>query len=153
VSGWTARQATTGDASVLARLLHDFNTEFDTPSPGVELLTERLSTLLASGTTWAAVVGEPAIGCALVTLRTNVWFTGPVALLDEMYVEPSRRDHGAGSALIAELLRWAKATGVGLIEINVDAADTDTMRFYRRHGFSDVDPDTKEPAFYFSLEL
>ena len=39
------------------------------------------------------------------------------------------------------------------IEINVDAGDVDAQRFYERQGFSGVDPDTGERAFYYSLEL
>ena len=36
------RLATVADAAEVARLLHDFNSEFDTPTPGVEWLEARL---------------------------------------------------------------------------------------------------------------
>jgi len=35
----------------------------------------------------------------------------------------------------------------------VDESDVDAQRFYRRHGFSDVDPDSGERASYFLQEL
>lgn len=136
-----------------AQLLHDFNVEFDTPSPGPAVLAPRLETLLESDSTFALLAGEPAVGIALVTLRTNVWYDGRVALLDELYVVPERRDNGIGSALITELLDRARAGGIDLIEINVDEGDVDTQRFYHRHGFSSTEPTTGERAFYFSLEL
>jgi GNAT superfamily N-acetyltransferase len=148
-----ARRARPDDAETVARLLHDFNTEFDTPSPGTAILTSRLRSLLAGPGTLAYLAGEPAAGVALVTLRSNVWYDGPVALLDELYVQPSRRGHGLGAAMIRLLIAEARATGVSAIEINVDAGDVDAQRFYERHGFSGADPDTGERAFSYSLEL
>lgn len=152
-TAWTPRRATPDDADEVARLLHDFNTEFDTPSPGPAVLAPRLRDLLAGDETVAILAGVPAVGVALVTLRPNVWYAGPVALLDELYVVPDLRDRGIGSAIIAELMAMAQERRVGLIEINVDEDDVDAQRFYERHGFSGVDPTTSERAFYFSREL
>jgi hypothetical protein len=75
----------------VAVLLHEFNTEFGEPSPGPEVLAARLSLLLATDGTIALLAGEPAVGLALFTLRSNVWYDAPVALLDELYVSPSVR--------------------------------------------------------------
>lgn len=147
------RLATVDDASTVAQLLHDFNTEFDTPSPGPAVLEPRLRVLLAGDDTFAVLAGEPAVGLALVTLRPNVWFDGPVALLDELYVHPDRRSSGIGTEIIGLVVAAAAAAGVELVEINVDEGDVDAQRFYRRHGFSDVEPDTGEPARYFWREL
>lgn len=144
-----ARIATVADVGTVARLLHDFNTEFDTPTPGPAAIERRLTALLATDSTAAIVAGEPAVGVALITLRTNVWYDGPVALLDELYVVPELRDRGVGSAMIELLASWATERGVEVIEINVDDSDSDTKRFYRRHGFTDVDPDTGDTASYF----
>ena len=148
-----AYRATPADAQEVARLLHDFNTEFDTPTPGPLVLTQRLELLLTEPSTIAYLVGEPAVGVALVTLRRNVWYDGPVALLDELYVAPPLRGRGLGSALIQRLLRDAAELGVSAIEINVDQGDVDAQRFYERHGFSGTDPDTGDRAFYYLREL
>ncbi len=147
------RLATSDDAPELARLLHDFNTEYDWPSPGVEVLAERLSGLLAGSDTFAVLAGSPAVGAALVTLRPNVWYEGPVAVLDELYVEPELRSQGIGAALVERFLDIARARGVDLVEINVDEPDVDAQRFYRRHGFSDTDGPDEDRAFYFYREL
>lgn len=146
------RLATADDARDLSVLLHDFNTEFGTPSPGVEALATRLGGLLASDGTFAIVAGSPAVALALVTLRTNVWYVGQVALLDEMYVVPDLRGRGIGSAVIGHLMRTCDAMGVDLIEINVDEGDTDAQRFYERHGFSMTGPGSEERCFYFLRE-
>jgi hypothetical protein len=86
--GSSVRIAGVDEAGEVARLLHDFNVEFETPTPGVEILTARLRRLLGASTTIAILAGEPAVGVALVTVRTNVWFDGHVAVLDELYVAP-----------------------------------------------------------------
>jgi GNAT superfamily N-acetyltransferase len=151
--GWKARQATIDDAEVVAQLLHDFNVEYDTPSPGVDVLAARLRSLLASDETTAILAGSPPVAVALVTFRPNVWYEGQVALLDELYVVPHLRGRGIGSAVIERLLSIARAEGVDLIEINVDEGDVDAQRFYRRHGFAQTEPDSTERAFYFFQEL
>ena len=147
------RLATSDDADVVAQLLHDFNTEFDTPSPGPGVLAPRLRTLLDGPSTFAVLAGDPAVGCGVVTLRPNVWYDGQVAILDELYVVPARRGDGLGSALIDLVVATCRERGVELVEINVDESDVDAQRFYERHGFSWVEPDTGEHAFYFSREL
>jgi GNAT superfamily N-acetyltransferase len=147
------RVATVDDAGEIGRLLHDFNAEFDTPTPGPDVLAARLRLLLGSHGTFAIVAGTPAVAVALVTLRSNVWYDGSVALLDELYVVPELRGHGIGTAIIGKLLSLAHATGVDLIEINVDEPDVDAQRFYVRHGFSSTEPGSDERAFYFFREL
>jgi GNAT superfamily N-acetyltransferase len=99
-----AYRAGPDDAEEVARLLDDFNTEFDTPTPGDVALTRRLRSLLAEPTTLGYLIGDPPVGIALVTLRSNVWYDGPVALLDELYVAPQHRGHGLGSAVIDRLM-------------------------------------------------
>ena len=147
------RIAAVQDAADVARLLHDFNVEFETPTPGVEILASRLRRLLGAPTTVAIVAGEPAFGVALVTTRTNVWYDGHVALLDELYVAPDQRNQGVGTAMIGELASWAQTKSIDLIEINVDEGDVDARRFYERHGFTSTEPTTNERALYFFREL
>jgi GNAT superfamily N-acetyltransferase len=141
------------DADEVARLLHDFNTEFDTESPGTGVLAARLERLLADQVTVAVLVGAPAVGVALVTIRPNVWYDGSVALLDELYIEPVWRNRGLGTTLLAFTTLACRDRGVDLIEINVDEGDVDAQRFYERHQFSGVETSTGERAFYYFKEL
>jgi ribosomal protein S18 acetylase RimI-like enzyme len=149
----TPRQATADDAEEVARLLHDFNSEFDSPSPGAEVLAARLRVLLAGNETIAILAGTPALAVALVTLRPNVWYAGQVALLDELYVVPRLRGQGIGSAILDQLVSISQARSVDLIEINVDERDVDAQRFYERHGFSSTEPGSTERSFYYAQEL
>ncbi len=150
---WKPRLASPADADEIARLLHDFNTEFDTPSPGAEVLAPRLRDLLAGDETIAILAGAPAVGVALVTFRRNVWYAGRVALLDELYVVPRLRSQGIGGAIVGHLLSLARDGDVDLVEINVDEGDVDAHRFYERHGFSATEPGSTERAFYYFQEL
>lgn len=76
-SGAVPWQAGPADAAVVARMLHDFNTEFATPSPGPEVLSARLTVLLAGEDVVALLVGEPPVGLGVVSFRPNVWYDGP----------------------------------------------------------------------------
>ncbi len=147
------RLATPDDALSVARLLHDFNREFDTPTPGVDVLAARLRVLLAGDDTTAILAGTPAVGLALVTWRPNVWYAGWVGLLDELYVVPALRGQGIGSAIIGRLLSHARSTGVDRIEIGVDEGDVDAQRFYERHGFSSTESGSTERSFWYAQEL
>lgn len=147
------RRATVPDAAQLAALLDRFNREFKVPSPGAPVLAARLARLLAGESVFAQLAGEPAVGVALVTLRPNVWFDGPVALLDEIYVVPERRSQGIGTRLLKTVEQECISRGVRLLEINVDGEDTDARRFYERHGYSDREPGAPVPALYYSREL
>jgi GNAT superfamily N-acetyltransferase len=147
------RQATAADAAVVAELLDAFNREFDTPSPGTEVLTARLRQLIAANHLVALLTGEPAIGVAVLSLRPNVWYEGPVALLDELYVRPDMRGQRFGHAMLEAACRLARERGAQTLEINVDGEDTDARRFYEAHGFTNTEPGATEPMFYYYRDL
>jgi GNAT superfamily N-acetyltransferase len=106
----TLRVAAVAEAGVVAEMLDAFNREYHTPTPGPAVLTGRLSRLLADGTVIAVLAGQPAVAVALLTLRPNVWYEGPVALLDELYVVPALRRQGIGSALLDRAEAVARQT-------------------------------------------
>ncbi|MEA5454797.1 GNAT family N-acetyltransferase [Sinomonas sp. JGH33] len=151
--GEPPRVAAPGEAVVVAELLDAFNREFDSPTPGIRALADRLVGLLSGTDVFAVLVGEPAAGVALVTLRPNVWFDGRVALLDELYVVPSRRGEGLGGDLLAAVEAEVRERGGELLEINVDGEDVDARRFYERHGYANHDAGQAEPQLYYSKEL
>jgi len=147
------RRATAADAVTVATLLHAFNREFSTPTPEPPVLAARVRRLLAGADVLALLAGEPAVGVAVLTLRPNVWYDGPVALLDELYVVPAMRNRGLGTALLASVESHARQAGAELAEINVDGDDTAARRFYERHGYADREAGQDEPALYYFREL
>jgi GNAT superfamily N-acetyltransferase len=90
---------------------------------------------------------------AVLSFRPNVWYPGPVALLDELYVRPSLRNRRIGRALLEAACATARRRGAELLEINVDGDDTDARRFYESHGFTHTEPGARQPSFYYSREL
>lgn len=147
------RLATPDDADDIGRLLHDFNVEFRAPSPGRQVLASRLLQLLAEEQSFAVVAGSPGVGVGLVTLRPNVWYEGLVGLLDELYVVPELRGDGIGTAILRLIEAVARDRDVDAIEINVDEGDSDAQRFYERHGYTTIDPDSNERALYYRREI
>jgi GNAT superfamily N-acetyltransferase len=134
-------------------MLDAFNREFDTPTPGPEVLAGRLRGLLAQEVTVALLAGEPAVGLAVVSFRPSVWSDGPVATLDELYVRPDMRGQRYGHAMLQEACRLAHERGAQEMEINVDGEDIDARRFYEAHGFSNTEPGASEPMFYYYRDL
>lgn len=147
------RVATVADAATVARLLDAFNREYHTPTPGPEVLAARLRRLLSETDVIAYLAGDPAVGVALATLRPNVWYDGPVAVLDELYVAPEARRVGIGSALLAAVESITRKQGGRLIEIAVDGADIDARRFYESHGYTDTTAGQDQPSCYYHREM
>jgi GNAT superfamily N-acetyltransferase len=137
----------------VARLLDAFNREFQVSTPGPEVLATRLRRLLAGTEVIAFLAGDPAVAVALITLRPNVWYDGPVGLVDELYVAPEERGQEIGSALLAAVESITHERGGRLIEIAVDGADTDARRFYERHGYTDTEAGQDQPSLYYHREL
>lgn len=140
------RIATVADSRDVARLLHAFNTEFATPTPRAEVLAERLAVLVEREDAFAVVAGSPPNAVAVVTLRPNVW-SGTVAMLDELYVEPDARCRGIGAAVLEVVVAEASRRGATELEVEVDEPDVDAQRFYDRHGLPLVDAETGGRAF------
>lgn len=135
------RLATASDAAVLGQLLWDFNTEFDSPTDSASVLTARFERLLNDPAIRAIVAGH-ADGFALVSLRPAIWFDGPVAQLEELYVVPPLRDRGIGTAILTQARQCAIDAGSPEMHINVDEVDADTRRFYESHGFVNIEDGT-----------
>jgi GNAT superfamily N-acetyltransferase len=139
------RTASPQDAPLVARMLHDFNEEFEEPAPPVGVLTERLAEQLARDDVVVLLAGEED-GLALLTFRPTVWDAGPVALLEELYVVPERRSRGIGRELVERAFAVSRERGVATFQVNVDEPDVDAQRFYERHG-------VRRSALYFERQL
>ncbi len=141
------------EVDVVARLLDDFNREYGTPTPGPQVLAGRLRRLLPTGAVVALLVDQPPAGLALLTLRPNVWYDGPVGLLDELYVVPSLRGRGIGLALLRSAEDVVRERGGGLLEVDVDDDGEGSRRFYERHGYRNSEVGSDVPQLYLWRDL
>ncbi|GAA1477355.1 GNAT family N-acetyltransferase [Nocardioides aestuarii] len=135
------RRAQPADAELVGRLLHDFNTEFESPTPDAATFARRFAVLLAREDVVVLLAGETGEdGFAYLTVRPTPYYDGTLAQLEELYVAPPLRDQGIGTALLTAAVEEVRRLGAGEVHINVDEVDTDTRRFYERHGFVNIEP-------------
>lgn len=150
----TARPATATDAPVLARMLHDFNTEYDDPSPGVEVLSRRVTDFIDGDVKryllGAEREGGDPVGFAQIGFIPTIWSERLIAHLDELYVVPDRRGHGVGRALIEAFLALARERGAPRAEVVTGEDDTAARALYERFGFANEveGPDNSRSLFY-----
>ncbi|REE04206.1 GNAT family N-acetyltransferase [Citricoccus muralis] len=131
-----------GQAGVVGRLLHEFNTEFGSPTPSAEDFAARFGMLLVGDDVLVLLSGSTAAptGFAFLTLRPTPYGDGPLAQLEELYVRPGQRGRGIGTELLLDAIEHVRARGSEEMHINVDEIDEDTRRFYERHGFTNIQP-------------
>jgi ribosomal protein S18 acetylase RimI-like enzyme len=149
-AGTEIRRAGPEDAGAIARLLHDFNTEFSEPTPGVVALTGYSRRLLEQGEMTVLLAGPGPDGIALVRFRPCVWTGGPEAHLQELYVVPALRGRGIGRALLEATIELARAAGAGGLDLNTGATDTAARALYESAGFTNREggPDGPSMLFY-----
>ena len=144
------RRAEVVDAPEVARLLHDFNTEFGDPTPGVAALSERAARLLAEGEITVLLGGEGPDGIAVIRLRPALWSEGLDAHLEELYVAPDLRGHGIGRALLEGAMDAAREAGAVRIDLGTSVDDTAAIGLYESSGFTnrEGEPDGPRMLFY-----
>ena len=130
------RRATPGDAPQVARLLHDFQLEFDEPSPAVDVLGERYAELIRNREMTVLLAGEGPDGFAQLRYRPWVYSHGLHAYLEELYVVPRLRGRGLGRALLEASLEAARGEGATHMELGTSETDVAARALYESVGFT-----------------
>lgn len=145
------------DTTVAARLLDQFNREFDEPSPGVPFLEVRLAELIRGGETdvllgGAGADGTPA-GVAVLRFRPSIWTSGTECYLAEFYVAPERRNLGLGRAMLEEAMSHARRRGTDYLSIGVDEPDAGARHLYESVGFTNRIGGSDDVMFVYERDL
>jgi ribosomal protein S18 acetylase RimI-like enzyme len=138
------------EATAIARLLHDFNSEYSEPTPGVERLTEIVRAMFEAGEVTVLLAGEGPDGLAVLRFRTAIWTGAPEAHLQELYVVPELRGQGIGRALLEAAMTAAREAGATGIDLNTGETDTAARALYTSAGFTNREggPDGPSMLFY-----
>ncbi|HEV7750074.1 MAG TPA: GNAT family N-acetyltransferase [Baekduia sp.] len=144
------RRATAGDAAAIGRLLHDFNREFEEPTPSPQALADRVQELMAGGETTVLLAGDGPDGLAVLRFRPAIWSPALECYLAELYVQPVRRGQGLGRALMLSAIEVASDAGADRMELGTSEDDVAARALYESLGFSNREgrPDGPLSLFY-----
>jgi ribosomal protein S18 acetylase RimI-like enzyme len=144
----SVRSAETADAEAVGRLLHDFNTEFEDPTPGPSALADRVRRLLAADEITVLLGGSGPHGLAVLRFRPSIWTEALECYVAELYVAPARRGRGLGRALMEAAIGVARARGADHIELGTSEADATARHLYERLGFRNREGGPGGPVMY-----
>ena len=140
------------DFVLAGRLLHDFNTEYDDPSPGAPALTARLGELVAEGGT-EVLLGGDAEGVAVLRYRPSLWSRADECYLAELYVVPARRGSGVGRTLLRACVERALARGCDFMDLSTSEDDVAARHLYEAQGFRRTEGEGGPLTFHYEIEL
>jgi GNAT superfamily N-acetyltransferase len=148
------RRAEVDDALDVGRLLHDFNTEYDDPTPPADVLGERIGELLEDDEIVVLLAGRPPLGLALLRLRPSLWSRALDTYLEELYVVPERRREGIGRALLEAAIGAAREAGADHFELTTGEADSAARALYESRSFTNREGAPNGPRMlYYERDL
>ena len=143
------RRAEGADAETIGQLLHDFNSEYDDPTPGPRALAQRVRELLAAGEITVLLAGDEPYGLALLRFRPAIWTQALDCYLEELYVVPEQRGRGLGRALMEAAIDLARREGAAHMDLGTGEDDVAARALYESLGFSNREGKPDGPVNYF----
>jgi GNAT superfamily N-acetyltransferase len=138
----------------VARLLHDFNAEYEEPAPPLPALAERVRELIASAAIVVLLAGDPPVGVAVLRLRPALWTTARDAYLEELYVVPAERGHGIGGTLLDSAIATARELGADHFELTTGEEDLAAIGLYESRRLTNREGAPDGPRMlYYELDL
>lgn len=140
--GPRVRQARPSDAETLHRFIVELAV-YEREPAAVEVRPDDLRAQLRSDrppfeALLVELAGEP-VGFALFFSTYSTWRGRPGLWLEDLYVTPSARRHGAGQALFEALIALAEARGYGRFELTALDWNELAHDFYEKRGLRRLD--------------
>ena len=148
-TGLAVRIASSADARVVGQLLHDFNSEFDEPTPGPDRLAERIRRMLAAGDTAVLLGGTGPDAVAVLRFRAAIWSDALECYLAELYVAPQCRGRGLGRAMLLTAMEVARARGADHMDLGTSEDDIAARSLYESLGFMNREGGRDGPVTFF----
>jgi ribosomal protein S18 acetylase RimI-like enzyme len=146
------REAEVADADAIGRLLHDFNTEYDEPTPGPGAMARRVSELLRAGEITVLLAGSEPAG--VLRFRPALCREALDCYLEELYVVPDRRGQGLGRALMERAIEVARRKGAAYMDLGTAETDVAARALYESLGFDNRGGRPDGPVnLYYEREL
>jgi ribosomal protein S18 acetylase RimI-like enzyme len=142
------RRATPAAAEAIGQLLHDFNREFDEPTPGPRALAERVRGLLAADQITVLLGGDRPHGVAVLRFRPAIWTDTLDCYLEELYVVPDQRGQGLGRELMEAAIELARREGAGHMDLGTSEDDVAARALYESLGFNNREGKPDGPINY-----
>src|SRR5262245_25791926 len=89
------------------------------------------------GRVWLICYGDKAIGYLVLTLGYSLEYGGRDAFIDEVYIRASHRGRGIGQRALTFAEDVCRALGVRALHLEVERANTNAHKLYRKVGFVD----------------
>ena len=127
------REATKSDIDAAGKLLAAQLEEHSLPAEPRQM-ARGLEAVFAAGKAATLLLAEKdgrAVGVCLANRIASVEYGGVVLFIEELFVEPAARNHGVGRALLAFLLKAARAEGIRAVELEVDPGHEPARALYR----------------------
>lgn len=138
----------------MARLLHDFNTEFGEETPRVAVLAGRVADFIEKDEAVFLLIGDGPDGIAQMRFFRSLWSGELDAYLEELYVVPGLRGGGIGRALLESAMETARAAGATRMDLNTGETDTAARALYESIGFTNREGREDGPSMlYYEREL
>lgn len=147
MSDITIRHATIDDLDIMMRLdslLFRYDAQYDDTldfgwtfsEEGTQFFTDRATG--AEGVAFVAEHDHHVIGylCGSIVEAYSYRRIKRIAELECMFVQPSTRGKGAGSALVNQFLDWVREQDIHDVRIEASAENDTAISFYKRMGFT-----------------
>jgi ribosomal protein S18 acetylase RimI-like enzyme len=136
-----AREATTGDAAGIQRLVSELAETVGDAPPVEEAVRKRLGELLETPSARVLVVenGRRIVGAVSFWVKPDLAHGDAVVEVPMLVVAEDHRRTGVGRLLMEEVRSAASENGASLIELVATTANVAAREFYRSLGFVEAD--------------
>lgn len=121
-------------AGLLAQLFAietDFTPDAERQARGLALLLQRPGARI-----FVAEADGQVVGMCTVQILVSTALGMEVGSVEDVVVDAACRGRGIGAALLRHLEAWAKATGLGRLQLAADRDNRPAIEFYRRQGWT-----------------